>query len=321
MGKIITVTANTAFDKIVMPDAEGVHSESSKTLLFPAGKGINVARTIATLGREVTALGFVGRADEPVFNELNSRNFHVHLIPVDGATRTNISLLDANGKISAHLKNRGFSITPQHVRELMNRVREEVSEGDVVVIAGSLPDGVESIVYADLVGLCRSLGAKVILDSSRQDLRDGLTATPYMIKPNVEEFCALTGASSAPEIIRAAAQILSRGVSLVAISQGADGVTVITADQLWKAYVVVDHKRVISDGVGSGDALVGGFAVGLLEEQSLIDTIRLGVACGAANVFMFGPGVCKLADIEELLPQVEIVKMGETIALEQWTPS
>jgi 1-phosphofructokinase family hexose kinase len=314
MGRIITVTANTAFDKIVKPDAAGEHSERSETLLFPAGKGINVARTIATLGREVTALGFVGRAEQQFFNELNSSNFHVHLIPVDGTTRTNISLLDGNGKISAHLKNRGFSITPEHLRELMNRIGEEVSEGDVVVIAGSLPNGVESTAYAELVELCRDLGARVILDSSRQDLRDGLGGIPYMIKPNLEEICALTGASSRPEIVKAAGQILSRGVAVVVISQGAEGVTVVTADQLWKAKVVVDEKRVISDGVGSGDALVGGFAVGLLEQKSLVDTIRLGVACGAANVFMLGPGVCKLDDIDELLPQVEIAKVAETIA-------
>jgi len=321
MGKIITVTANTAFDKIVKPDAAGVHSERSETLLFPAGKGINVARTIATLGREVTALGFVGQWDEHLFNELNSNNFHVNLIPVYGATRTNVSILDANGKISAHLKNHGFSITPQRMRELMNCVGAEVSDGDVVVIAGSLPDGVESTAYAELVELCRSLGARVILDSSRQDLRDGLGGIPYMIKPNQEEFCALTGVNSRPEIIKAARQIQSRGVALVVISQGAEGVTVVTADEVWKANVIVDEKRVISDGVGSGDALVGGFAVGLLEQKSLVDTIRLGVACGAANVFMFGPGVCKLDDIEELLPQVTIAKVSEAIALEQSRPS
>ncbi len=102
-----------------------------------------MARTIATLEREVTALGFVGRAEQQLFNDLNSKNFHVNLIPVDGTTRTNISLLDGNGRISAHLKNRGFSITSHHLRELMNRIREDVLEGDVVVIAGSLPDGVE----------------------------------------------------------------------------------------------------------------------------------------------------------------------------------
>lgn len=315
MGKIITVTANTAFDKIVKPDAAGLHSEQSETLLFPAGKGINVARTIATLEREVTALGFVGRAEQQLFNDLNSKNFHVNLIPVDGTTRTNISLLDGNGRISAHLKNRGFSITSDHLRELMNRIREDVLEGDVVVIAGSLPDGVESTAYAELIELCRNLGARVILDSSRQDLRDGLGGIPYMIKPNLEEFCALTGTSSRPEIIKAAGQILSRGVALVVISQGAEGVTVVTADQIWKANVTIDENRVISDGVGSGDALVGGFAVGLLEQKSLVDTIRLGVACGAANVFMFGPGVCKLDDIEELLPQVQIARVAEAIAL------
>ncbi len=129
------------------------------------------------------------------------------------------------------------------------------------------------------------LGARVILDSSRQDLRDGLGGIPYMIKPNLEEFCALTGTSSRPEIIKAAGQILSRGVALVVISQGAEGVTVVTADQIWKANVTIDENRVISDGVGSGDALVGGFAVGLLEQKSLVDTFRLGETGGAALTY------------------------------------
>ena len=71
-------------------------------------------------------VGFVGRADQQFFNELDSNNLHVNLIPVDGATRTNISLLDSNGKISAHLKNRGFSITHEHLNKLFTRIYEEV---------------------------------------------------------------------------------------------------------------------------------------------------------------------------------------------------
>lgn len=319
MAKIITVTANTAFDKIVKPDAAGLHSERSESLLFPAGKGINVARTIATLGREVMALGFVGRADQLYFEDLNSSNFHVNLIPVDGATRTNISLLDGNGRISAHLRNQGFSITQKQLDELSNMVKARVSKDDVVVIAGSLPQGVESTAYADLVELCKQRGAKVILDSSRQDLREGLAAIPYMIKPNLEEFWVLTGVKSRPpasELIKRAREILSQGVALLVISGGSEGVLVVTADQVFNANVVIKEERVISDGVGSGDALVGGFAVGLLEKQGLIETIKLGVACGAANVYMFGPGVCKLADIEELIPQVQVTELAEDIALE-----
>ena len=76
-----------AFELIVKPDAAGLHeSEQSETLLFPAGKGITVARTIAHWKCQVTALGFVGRAEQQLFNHLNSKSFHVNLIPVDGTT-------------------------------------------------------------------------------------------------------------------------------------------------------------------------------------------------------------------------------------------
>jgi 1-phosphofructokinase family hexose kinase len=310
MPKIITITANTAIDKITGWVNKGRPNEEPLTVLFPAGKGVNVARTVATLEQEVLALGFVGLEDQNFFQTLNSPNFHVRLIAVNGPTRTNVSVLDRNGRMISYIRNSGFTIADRELEQLISSLTSLVARGDVVVISGSLPLGLEPTVYEHLVRLSREHGATVILDSSNTELEAGLRSAPFMIKPNLAEFESLIKKSNANEkdIIDAAERILMLGVSLVVVSRGSEGIIALSNEspRVWKANVTLDKETALSEGIGSGDALVGGIAVGLLEHRPLMETLRLGVACGAANLLTAGPGQCRIEDIERLAASVTI---------------
>jgi 6-phosphofructokinase 2 len=56
-------------------------------------------------------------------------------------------------------------------------------------------------------------------------------------------------------------------------------------------------------GVGAGDAMVAGVAVGLVRGWSLTDAVRLGIAAGAAMLLTPGTAPCTRADTERLLEQ------------------
>jgi len=91
------------------------------------------------------------------------------------------------------------------------------------------------------------------------------------------------------------------------LNKKSKGIIVVNRNKkhAWKAHVPLDDtSRHLMD-VGSGDALVGGFAIGLLRKMSLKESIRLGVACGTANLFTLGPGMCKSNDIKRLMGQVQ----------------
>jgi tagatose 6-phosphate kinase len=132
-----------------------------------------------------------------------------------------------------------------------------------------------------------------------------------MVKPNIEELEDYLGHKirRSPRSVAKYARVLSRrGIELVVVSCGAEGVVVYSRrdDKAWTANVHVKRPLAPTGSIGSGDSLVAGFAVGLAHKQVTTDLIRLGVACGAANVLRLGPGVCRKTDILELMPRVRI---------------
>ncbi|MBU0767529.1 MAG: 1-phosphofructokinase family hexose kinase [Proteobacteria bacterium] len=313
MSKIVTITLNTSIDNIIEVEnfKKGEILRAKRDSLFPSGKGINVALTVATLNKEVVALGFVGTYSLRFYKPLISSKFHVNLTEVQGETRRNVTISDVKQGMITHINNPGFHINKKDIAKLEAALQGTVLPDDLVIISGSLPQGAEPSTYERLVNICQHHGALVILDTSDEPLRYGLNAKPYMIKPNLEELEILSGRKlrvSESAIIDTAHEIASSGVQLVVVSRGSEGVIAVKKDnkKVIKAYVKPEESYLPINIHGSGDALVGGIAVGLIEKRTLSDTIRLGIACGTANLFSLGPGICRLRDIKRFLPQVQI---------------
>ncbi len=310
MGKVITVTANTAIDRLIV---RGAHRRDEwADAVFPAGKGINVSRTVAVLGVRTVALGLAGTAEANFFSTLRTDNFDVQLIAVDGTTRINTTTYDSASGCTTHERTQGFSVTAKDVEKLIDSVTRETQPGDCVVISGSLPRGAPPDTYRTMVRLCRRTGAAVILDSSKDELRLGIEGQPAMIKPNVEELQELIHGELNPTdesaLAMAAEQVLTLGTDLVVLSRGESGIIVVTRtlDHALAASVDLDRPPAPTAAVGSGDALVAAFAVGFVAGQPLEEVVRLGVACGAANALSLGPGNCDPADIRRLATAVHI---------------
>jgi 6-phosphofructokinase 2 len=56
-------------------------------------------------------------------------------------------------------------------------------------------------------------------------------------------------------------------------------------------------------GVGAGDAMVAALTVGLSRGWSLVKSVRLGIAAGAAMLMTPGTAACGRADVEKLFAQ------------------
>jgi fructose-1-phosphate kinase PfkB-like protein len=52
--------------------------------------------------------------------------------------------------------------------------------------------------------------------------------------------------------------------------------------------------------IGSGDAMMAGIAVGLVRGQSILEAVRFGAACGAANAMTAAPGFVRTVDVRRL---------------------
>jgi fructose-1-phosphate kinase PfkB-like protein len=74
-------------------------------------------------------------------------------------------------------------------------------------------------------------------------------------------------------------------------------------DGVWR--VMPPRVRAVN-AVGSGDALVAGFVVGVADGAPVLDAVRLGVACGASNASRFEPGIGSRGEVETLASRVEV---------------
>jgi 1-phosphofructokinase len=308
-AKIITVTANTAIDYVLKVNnlSLGANVIAESAAKFASGKGINVAKAIASLAYPVWVSGFVGSKSWAFFKELNCELVTVDYTLVEGETRTNLTLFDSQKPQETHIRTQGFSVTAADCQSLIAKLSAGIHKNDIVVLSGSLPEGAPSDFYQALIEVCHAKSALAFLDSSGESLKQGLNAKPYLIKPNQAEFEALVGHSLKDEqaIINAARAIVATGVKWVIVSRAEQGALLVGENVVLIASVVCHESEIISY-VGCGDALVAGFAFAILHGYQLQETLKFAVACGAANLFSLEPGRFKLETLAQIMPQVHI---------------
>lgn len=304
--KIITVTANTAIDHVIEVDPLNLGDDqpAKSSIEFPSGKGINVAKAVVSLNTEVYALGFVGVESIGLFNLLQTALLHTDFLTVDGKTRTNLTLFDTGKQQETHIRTAGFKVTDHDCQQLIDKITGLLTAEDVLVLSGSLPSGAPPTLYETLINLAHQKSAITFLDSSGDGLRHGLNAKPYWVKPNQRELEELAGMplSNEAEIVSSAYALIQQGIKRVVVSRGAQGLIIITDNNIaLKVYVDNRIGKVVSS-VGCGDALVGGLAVATLHRYPLLDALKLGLACATATLFSNEPGQFEfdqLSDISE----------------------
>jgi sugar/nucleoside kinase (ribokinase family) len=103
---------------------------------------------------------------------------------------------------------------------------------------------------------------------------DALPHADYLL-PNDEQVLGFTGASSLEEGAR---MLVERGVGCVAVTQGAKGALVVTADEVVE---VPAYEVDVVDTTGCGDAFSAGFLRGISLGADLAAAARLGCATAA----------------------------------------
>jgi 1-phosphofructokinase family hexose kinase len=336
---IYTVTLNPSVDRMLTIEGfcVGGTFKATHSDCLPAGKGINVARVAATLGEPVAALGLVGQDAMPAFAAtLAEQGIENRLVPVPGGTRISVTILDPVGHTETHLREPGLQ-PPVEALDRVRKILGRVSDQDWVVFAGSLPPGLPVDMYRNLIRLCADRGARTLFDANGPPLLSGVTAPPTLLKVNLFEFRMLHPAwqvvgrqaagtternrmlhpawdVSPAEILDAARDLQARGVQMVVVSLGKRGVIGLDPQgRAWSASTPLD--RPVVDAVGSGDALGAGCVVALSQGMSFAETLRLGVACGAANTLVAGAGCCRLSDIDRLVARAIVTSLDDLSGL------
>ncbi len=312
MPKLIIVTLNPAIDNYIEVDTlkSGQVHRAKRSEQYAAGKGINVARTIACLKKQVHAFCVTGADEAAFFNQLASGYISITLYPVAGLTRSNFTIANVKRQQITHLQTQGFTLKRGQLKSFEDRLLEILTEGDIVVLSGSLPEGIAVNYYKTLIGMCRKKGCRVIFDSGGEAFVRGLEGVPYAVKPNLDELSdlSLLPLRSMKNIAEEAAKLNERGIEYVFVSLGKAGVIMTQRGKrgYLKARLKLPDAPKIQSDIGCGDAMVAGIAVSFSGNHSDETMLRLAVACGAANLFSRVPGMCDPGLVESLSQQVEI---------------
>ncbi|WP_329337740.1 1-phosphofructokinase family hexose kinase [Streptomyces sp. NBC_00663] len=301
---ILTVTLNTALDityrvRALRPHASHRVSEVTER---PGGKGLNVARVLAALGHEVTVTGFTGGATGRVIQDqlTSAPGVTDALLPVSGATRRTIAVVDERTGDTTQLNEPGPVVTPPEWSAFQEAYEDLLASADAVALCGSLPPGVPVGAYAGLVRTARAAGVPVLLDTSGEPLRRGVAARPDLIKPNADELAELTG-SHEPQ--RATQDARRRGARAVVASLGTDGLLAAAPEGRWRATA---PARLHGNPTGAGDSAVAGLLSGLVEHLPWPDRLARAVALSAATVAAPVAGEFDQGVYEELLGRITV---------------
>lgn len=304
---------NTAIDKLadtIELSAGSVH-RLGNVRLWPGGKGLHVATTVAALGEPVRLIGIVGPGQADMFDRfLRQRAVEFHPIPTACEMRTCLAIRDAGG-LTTELLEEGPLIDDDSVVMFRDLFLSSALESRVAVLAGSLPRGAPDNLYASLTSAIAGSATPVIIDASADRLRSGIDARPYAVKPNRAEAADLVGGRiiTIEDAVGAARAIASRGIRLVLVSLGRDGFVASWDGVLYRG--TVPDTRSIND-VGAGDCLVGGLAVGMKRGLDRVETLKLAAACGAAKVLREETGFLMKEDVDRLLADVTVGPYGPT---------
>lgn len=305
---IITVTLNPAIDKTAQVEQmvpNGLN-RLNNIILDVGGKGINVSKAIKELGGDSICTGFVaGSNGKWIEEKLDSLGLEYKFRHVEGNTRINLKVLDRDMNLT-ELNDAGDEIHENDLRYLKEDLLEMVIPDDIVVLAGSVPAGVPTTIYQELITLLKEKGAKVVMDADGELFTNGIEAGPTLIKPNKYELCKYFGLNedvTDVELVSHAKKLLYKGIDTVVISLGSKGAIFITNEET--AYVpgldIIAHSA-----VGAGDSMVGALTYGISEGLELIPLIKLAVATSAGAVMTKGTKAPNRSVVEMLMKEVQI---------------
>ncbi|USS40549.1 1-phosphofructokinase [Thermococcus aggregans] len=310
---ILTVAMNPAIDKTLFVEELklGATNRAVDVSRNIGGKGINVAKNARALGAEVAVVGFIGEKSKHVFEDyLSSLGIKYDFVIIPNVNvRENIKLIETSTGQLTEINERGPDVDHQLFEVLKQKISQYSKQADVTVLSGSLPRGLSASAYKEIITEIRE-NTRVILDASGEALKQGIEASPFMIKPNLQEFSQLLGRDlkEIDEIVAAAKKLIEEyGISVICVSMGARGSVTITPEAAYYAEPL--YIEDVKTPVGAGDALVAGFAYGFEKGLDIADAIKIATATASASLMLEDTGPIDLEVFRTLLPRIKITEV------------
>ena len=306
---ILTITLNPSVDIAYQLDTFHLDTVNrvENVQKTAGGKGLNVTRVLKQIGEDVVATGFIGgEIGSYVKKQLTRNDIKNSFVEIGSETRNCIAVLH-DGKQTEILE-QGPTIQEHEALNFIEHLEIILNNVDVVVISGSLPKGLASNYYVEIVELCKKCGVAVVLDCSGEALKKVLESQqkPTVIKPNTEELSQLIGKEVTDDIQELKSVLsgqLFQGLDWIVVSLGAKGAFAKHNDKFYRVRI---PKIKVVNPVGSGDSTVAGIAAGLVHALPEAELLKNANVLGMLNAQEEQTGYVNLENAESLYSQIEV---------------
>lgn len=296
---IYTVTFNPSLDYIVSVRnfEEGSVNRASDEMILPGGKGINVSIVLNNLGMESHLLGFIaGFTGKEIERMVSDDGCISEFIKVDnGFSRINVKM---RSEKESEINGIGPAISSSEMTQLLDKL-DKLKEGDVLVLAGSIPASIPDTIYYDIMKMLSERKIMIVVDATKDLLLNVLPLHPFLIKPNKQELAEMMNLEnlSKEDIVKNAFELQKRGARNVLVSMAGEGAILVTEDG--NVYSSAAHKGNVVNSVGAGDSMVAGFIYGYLKNKDYKEAFETGLCAGSASAF--SENLATKEQVEELL--------------------
>ena len=290
---VYTVTFNPSLDYIVsVKDFQlGKTNRTAKEQMLPGGKGINVSTVLKNLGISNTALGFcAGFTGEEIKRRVEEMGL--------AYSRINVKMKDFDG---TEINGQGPDISPEETQRLLRKL-DRLKEGDVLVLAGSIPRSMPESIYSDILKRLEGKGILAVVDATGELLLHVLEYRPFLIKPNNHELGEIfqVKLETKEDVVPYARKMQEKGARNVLVSMAGQGAVLV--DEKGQVHMLPAPKGKLVNAVGAGDSMVAGFLAGWLTKKDYEYAFRMGISAGSASAF--SENLATKEEVEEVYRQV-----------------
>ena len=259
------------------------------------------------VGEDVVATGFIGgEIGSYVKKQLTRNDIKNSFVEIGNETRNCIAVLH-DGQQTEILE-QGPTIQEHEALNFIEHLEIILNNVEVVVISGSLPKGLASNYYVEIVELCKQYDVAVVLDCSGEALKKVLESQqkPTVIKPNTEELSQLIGKNITDDIQELKSVLsgqLFQGIEWIVVSLGAKGAFAKHNDKFYRVKI---PKINVVNPVGSGDSTVAGIAASLAHALPDVGLLKNANVLGMLNAQEEQTGYVNLEHSEVLYSQIEV---------------
>lgn len=309
--KVVTITLNPSLEQTALVHymAVGYRNPMEGNVRFdPAGKGVSIALALHHMGGAVHAIIAIGddSAGRTYKELISSLRLPASFVLSSHHTRSRFIIFDTANNVETELVEAPPVLSENDLVKVEATLRGVVQPDDLVVIAGSLPDGLPTSTYARLIAFARSLKARVVLATRGIALEESVEAQPNLVVLRQKEIEAYFNypIRNIEDIFSAARKVRERGAERVLITTEALGQAIlVTESQEW-----LGDFPVAGEGTSSGkwEAMIAGYLMGRVQDAPLDQALALGSAAALYTASQVGNEFGSLEDIQELQNEINV---------------